>query len=223
MANTVTGRRFIVSHRAPLRVALLALAAAALAAPILVVGLSPGHFQNVSFSVLRLAALYAFTLIFLNILTGALRVQSYMLFNPRRVYRFHIVTGLAGFALAAAHGFVVVATGHYQNRPLVWVIGPVALALLLVTMAAALDRKRWPGIWRRIHQVNYVIFVAIFVKAILIGSDVVTITPTAQAMKAIMILYVVVAALAAAVRVRDYLSARVRARAPGVEAPADIE
>jgi len=223
MANTVTGRRFIVSHRAPLRVALLALAAAALAAPILVVGLSPGHFQNVSFSVLRLAALYAFTLIFLNILTGALRVQSYMLFNPRRAHRFHIVTGLAGFTLAAAHGFVVVATGHYRDHPLVWVIGPIALALLLVAIAFALDRKHWPGIWRRIHQVDYVIFAAIFVKAMLIGSDVVTITPTAQAMKAIMILYVVIAALAAAVRVRDYLSARVRARAPGVEAPADIE
>jgi DMSO/TMAO reductase YedYZ heme-binding membrane subunit len=214
MAPGAQKRRFLIAHKRPLKVIGISLAVAALAAPMLVVGLSPGGFSNASFSALRVLGLMAFTLIFLSILTGAMRPEFYMVYNHSRVYRFHIATGALGFCLALAHGVIVLVTKHYVGHPAVWIVGPVALGLLVVTIWAALDKRRLAVIWRAIHQINYLIFVAIFIKAVMIGSDVVTVDITSEIMKSLMILYVVLAAGALAVRMRDYrkMSARRRSR-----------
>ena len=214
MASAAPKRCFLIAHKRPLKVIGICLAAAALAAPILVVGLSPGGFSNVSFSALRVLALLAFTLIFLSILTGAMRPEFYMVYKPTRVYWFHIATGALGFCLAIAHGVIVLVTRHYVGHSGVWIIGPIALGLLAVTIWAAIDKRRLAHIWRVIHQINYVIFVGIFIKAVMIGSDVVTVDTTSEIMKSLLILYVVIAAGALAVRMRDYgkMSARRRLR-----------
>lgn len=59
---------------------------------------------------------------------------------------------------------------HYRDHPATWLIGPITLGLLIVTMAVAANRKKLPALWRRVHQLNYLIFVAVFVKALLIGT-----------------------------------------------------
>jgi DMSO/TMAO reductase YedYZ heme-binding membrane subunit len=41
---------------------------------------------------------------------------------------------------------------------------------MIVTMAVAANRKRLPQLWRRIHQLNYLIFAAVYIKAMLIGT-----------------------------------------------------
>jgi hypothetical protein len=198
-------RRFLLAHKKPVKATVLVLTTAALAAPFLVVGLSPNPL------------FLAFTLIFLSIVTGAVRTPMYMVFNPRRAYVFHIATGVLGFSLAVAHGTIILVTKHWQGYKAFWIIGPVALGLLVLTIYAALDKKRLPRIWRRIHQINYLIFVAVFVKAVLIGSDLVTADTTSYVMKTLMILYMVIATAATAYRVMDYekMAARRRRRRDG--------
>ena len=153
---------------------------------------------------MRLLGLEAFTLIFVNIVTGALARRFYRLFKARPFQRFHIACGVLGFGMALAHGIIVIVEQYYKGYNAIWVVGPAALALLAVTVFIALDRKRLPRVWRRIHQINYVIFIAVFIKAMVIGSDLTGNMGYVIAMKALFILYAVVAALATADRVRTY-------------------
>ena len=125
----------------------------------------------------------------------------YGLFKPIRAYRFHIACGAAGFMLALVHGVIVLSERYFRGFSSLWVIGPVVLGMLAVTVFAALDKKRLPRIWRRIHQINYVLFVAIFIKALLIGTDIKSPLGYAVALKVLFIAYVVVAALATAFRI----------------------
>lgn len=198
------------AQRGPLRVVLVVAALAALAAPALIVGLSAGGFGGAKAATLRLAGLYAFTLMFFSIVTGALAPRFYILFDPRRAYRFHIACGAAGFGLAVVHGTVVLVTGYFRGYNAVWVIGPVVIALMAVTIATALDHHRLPRVWRAMHQINYALFAAIFVKALVIGQDVSAPTAAARAMKAIMVLYVALAAAALLARLSERMKARAR-------------
>ncbi len=151
---------------------------------------------------LRIIALEAFTLMFASIMTGSQTRVMYRLFKPIRAYRFHIACGVAGFMLALAHGVIVLVERYFRGFSSLWVIGPVVLGMLAVTVFAALDKKRLPRIWRRIHQINYVLFVAIFIKALLIGTDIKSPLGYAVALKALFITYVAAAALAMAFRIR---------------------
>lgn len=72
---------------------------------------------------------------------------------------------------ALIHGVLVLAYSFQKGHSFVWVIGPVTPALLAVTVAAALERKRLGSTWRWIHRLNYLIFVAVFLKAVAIGTD----------------------------------------------------
>jgi hypothetical protein len=80
-----------------LRALVVALAAAALVLTPLIVGFAPGGFSDARLSVLRLLALYAFTLIFMEIVTGAMRMEFCILFKPMRVYRSHVAAGVLVF------------------------------------------------------------------------------------------------------------------------------
>lgn len=188
-----------------------------LALPVVLVVVS-GTTARAPITALRILGLEAFTLIFVNIVTGALSQRFYRLFKPRPFQRFHITCGALGFLTALAHGTIVIVEQYYKGFKVIWVVGPVALALLAVTIFVALDRKRLHNVWRRIHQINYVIFTAVFIKAMVIGSDLTGNMGYMIALKALFILYAVVAALATAERVRTYEVAarekRERASAP---------
>lgn len=196
-------RPFLAKHRKVLRIVILVLAVCALAAPVIVVGLSPGGFSPAGPAAIRLLGLYAFTLIFFNIMTGALAWRFYMIFNPVREYLFHIVAGTAGFSLAIAHGAVVFSMVFFRGFNKVWIVGPVALGLLALTISTAIEKERFQGLWRKIHVINYAIFVGIFIKAVIIGTDVAAPGTWAGVMEALMIVYVVLAAGATAVRLAD--------------------
>jgi DMSO/TMAO reductase YedYZ heme-binding membrane subunit len=168
------------------------------------VSISGGAATVPLFTAVRILGLEAFTLIFVNIVTGAQSRWFYQLFKPRSFRRFHIVCGVLGFLLALAHGVIVLAKRYWSGYNAIWVIGPVALAMLAITIFAGLDRKRLPRIWRRIHQINYLIFVAVFAKAVVIGTDLVSGGAHADALKVVFIVYVVVAALAVAARIWKY-------------------
>ena len=210
---------FLIAHKRQAKAAVLSFAALALAAPILIVGFSPGHFAGAQASAIRLLGLYAFTFAFFNIMTGALSRLFYMVFNPAREYLFHIVCGATALGLALAHGIIVLVTHFYRGFSWPWVIGPVALVLLIVTVASALEKNRLRHVWRAIHLINYLIFTAVFVKVMIIGQDVSAATSTAYAMKSIMILYLVLAAAATLAQARDYSRTAARRSAAAKSAP----
>ena len=172
--------------------------------PPVMVSISGSATQAPLFIASRILGLEALTLIFVNIVTGALSRWFYRLFKPRHFQRFHIACGALGFLMALAHGAIVIAKQYFRGYNAIWVVGPVALGLLAITIFVALDRKRLPDIWRRIHQINYLIFTAVFIKAIVIGFDLTKGKTYAVILKTVFIVYVVVAALATAARIWNY-------------------
>jgi DMSO/TMAO reductase YedYZ heme-binding membrane subunit len=183
--------------------------------PPVMVAVSGGATQVPLFTALRILGLEAFTLIFVNIVTGASSRWFYRLFKPGPFRRFHIACGALGFLMALAHGVIVVSKRYWSGYNALWVVGPVTLALLALTVYAALDRKRLKQIWRRIHQINYLIFVAVFVKALIIGSDLTAGQIDAVVLKVTFILYAAVATLVTAVRIWNYEVATGRRRRKG--------
>ncbi len=203
------GRR---ARRTALKVILISSFAAALALPPVVLFVWAGASWSY-FTAMRLLGLEGFTLIFVNIVTGATSRNLYRVFKAKRVYRLHVATGVAGFLLALAHGLIVFAEQYFRDYSAAWLIGPVALAVLAVTAYVALDKKRLRRVWRRIHQVNYLIFAALLVKVLLIGSDFTVSLGYATALKAIFITYGAAAAVATALRIWQYEDAARKKRA----------
>jgi len=157
--------------KAALRIGLIAAGGGCLVVPPLAVSLSGTASADGLWTGLRLGALWALTLLFANIVTGAFRPWFSTVFRPRSVHRFHQTVGLAGFALALAHGVmtVIFSIAGYPTAP-VW-LGPVALALLALAIVAALVRAKWRRRWRWIHRLNYLIFFAVVAHGLMLGAD----------------------------------------------------
>ena len=142
-----------------------------LAIPALAVGLSGTASADATWTALRVAALEAFTLIIANIVMGAFRPFFVRMMKARTAHRLHVVTGIAGFALAVAHGLLAFVFGIAGYRPgLVWV-GPAVLVLLAVVIVTALARRRLRRAWRWIHRVNYLLFAVILAHSLILGYD----------------------------------------------------
>ncbi len=201
-----------------------------LAVPLIIVSAQAGGLTATLLSLLRLMALYAFTFIFMTIVTGAMAPYSYAIFGTRGAYLLHVITGALGFLLALTHGLIVVTQRYYRGYNAAWIIGPVALILLVFTVWVALDRKRLKKVWRGIHVINYAIFVGIFVKALLIGGDFKGANAAQTALMVLFIVYVAIAGLATLDRLRRYRGQMARRRhaaaakaAAPTEAPAPAE
>jgi hypothetical protein len=214
-------QEYIAAHQKPLRAALLVLIAAALIAPFLLVGYSHVKMQDGWTAVMRTAGILAYTLIFMNLVTGPLSKYFYVLFKARQVQRFHIATGAIGFSLAVMHGVIVFIMHHYRDHPATWLIGPITLGLLIVTMAVAANRKKLPTLWRRVHQLNYLIFVAVFVKAVLIGTTLTSESATGMATTVVMSLEMALVLFATAARIATRSKKAPAGRAVRIEAETD--
>jgi DMSO/TMAO reductase YedYZ heme-binding membrane subunit len=86
-------------------------------------------------------------------------------------------------------------------------------------VVTALEKNRLVHVWRAVHILNYLIFLAIFIKAMIIGTDVSAAAATAELMKSVMILYVVLAAAATTLRVIDRRKIAARRRRAAETAP----
>ena len=87
------------------------------------------------------------------------------------MHRLHLTTGLAGFAIAVAHGTMAAVFGisGYSTAP-TWV-GPAALAVLAISIGTALSRRRFRRTWRWVHRVNYLVFAAVLAHGLTVGFD----------------------------------------------------
>jgi hypothetical protein len=164
MAGTVKG-----APRRALQVLILTAAAAALAVPLLAVldRSLPG--VDALWKAQRLTGLYAFTLAFFNVVTGSMGIPIYRVFRPRLVMQVHRAFGITVVALAVVHGGIGVARG-FTGYSKLWVIGPIALALMVITGLTALYRKS-VSYWHVVHLLNYAVLAILFVKVLIIGTD----------------------------------------------------
>ena len=159
------------SGRLALQVLCIILALGVLAVPIIAVTTSGTASLDATWTALRIAALLAFSLIFLNIVTGAFRPFFNRIYKARAVQRFHVSTGLAGFSLALAHGILAFTYGITGYDTGAVYIGPAVLVVLFAAILTALTRRRMRHTWRWIHRLNYVIFAAVFIQAFILGYD----------------------------------------------------
>ncbi len=125
-------------------------------------------------TLLRLAALLAISFIFLQIMTGAFRPQLRRYFNARRLQSAHVAFGLTGFGLAIGH-FLLLIPSFWEHWDVLdhgfFVLGPVALGLLLLTVSTALLMRKMPHIWNKIHVLNYGVFAVGIVHSLAIGTQ----------------------------------------------------
>jgi DMSO/TMAO reductase YedYZ heme-binding membrane subunit len=200
----------MASRRAPfkggariaLQIVACILTLAALSIPPLLVALSGNAALDATWTVLRIAALEAFTLIFLNIVTGSFRPFFNRVFKARSVQRVHVFTGVAGFSLALAHGITALLYGiEFYSTGAVY-IGPIVLAVLTVAIAAALMRRRMRNTWRWIHRLNYLVFAAVLAHGLILGYDL----KSEVLLKVLFIFYAAVVAVGLVYRARTWLT-----------------
>jgi hypothetical protein len=141
MAQASVTQKFLVGHKKPIQAIVFVLVLGTLAAPPLLVAFSHVKMQDTWTAVMRIAGLLAYTLIFMNLVTGPASRWFYVLFKPKRVQLSHIATGATGFSLAVLHGVIVFVMAHYRDHPATWLIGPITLGLMIVTMSVAVNRS----------------------------------------------------------------------------------
>jgi DMSO/TMAO reductase YedYZ heme-binding membrane subunit len=142
-----------------------------LVVPPLVVVSSGTARDSAQWTSLRLLALYAFTLLFINVVIGAARPLFNRIFPPRKVFVFHNFIGLAALLLALGHGTLALIYGLSGYKGAYVALGPTVLVLLVVTVSAALARKQLKRLWRPLHRLNYLLFVIVLVHAWFLGFD----------------------------------------------------
>jgi predicted ferric reductase len=136
--------------------------------PPLVVATSGTATYSATWTALRILALYALTVLFINIMTGSFRPLLVKVFKPKLLFKVHNTTGLVGFSLAVAHMVLVIVEGlwpGFRN------LGPLALFVLTFTTTAILLRKHLKRSWRMIHRLNYVVFIVALIHAFKLGID----------------------------------------------------
>lgn len=148
--------------------ALLSLSLGTLVIPPVAVAATGTAGYTASYIALRILALYALTLLFLNIMTGSFRPLLVKVFKGKTLLRLHNTTGVAGFCLALTHGILVIANDLWPGFSK---LGPVALYILAVTTFTVLFRTFLKKSWRWIHRLNYAVFVVALIHAFQVGSD----------------------------------------------------
>ncbi len=136
---------------------------------------------------LRLTGLYAFVLIFIQIMLGAFMDFARRIFGPR-ILNFHMTQGLVAYGLILAHPtlFLLNTVLAGVPNPLILLLprfttayetylsfGKVGFVLLTAAVFAARFRNTQflQKHWRKFHILNYIAFWLIFVHSFNIGSD----------------------------------------------------
>jgi hypothetical protein len=126
-------------------------------------------------TLLRFCALMGLSLLFLQIVTGGLRPILRRLFRPAAVQSFHGAVGVAGLAFIVCHLVLLIPSigEHWAGLSHgFFVLGPIALAVLLTTIGTALVvRRTHPLLFSRLHVLNYLVFIVAVAHATAIGTQ----------------------------------------------------
>lgn len=144
--------------------------------------LEGADFRTASVRLFPLLGLYAFTLVFLQVLIGSSMDLVRRAFP--RVFAFHRAEGITALVFAALHPLMLFVgfgpSGYFRMEYVatslklyVW-FGYVQLLLLIVTVLSALFMRRpwFQRHWRTLHYANYVVFAAAWLHGWFLGTDV---------------------------------------------------
>lgn len=168
--------------------------------------LQNGNTGEIPYFFLRLTGLYAFVLIFIQIMLGAFMNYWRTVFGPK-ILNFHIREGILAYGLILAHPALFLLNAVLAGVPNALGLliprftnayetylsfGKIGFILLTIAIFAA--RFRNVGFlqkhWRKFHILNYIAFWLIFVHSFNLGSD--THTPPFSWLYSIMAILVVV-------------------------------
>lgn len=141
----------------------------------------------ITYLFLRLTGLYAFVLIFIQVMLGAFMNYWRMVFGPK-ILNFHMWEGILAYGLILAHPTLFLLNAALAGVPNVLGLliprftnsyeiylsfGKIGFILLTIAIFAA--RFRNAGFlqkhWRKFHILNYIAFWFIFVHSFNLGSD----------------------------------------------------
>jgi predicted ferric reductase len=142
--------------------------------------------EQLTYNLVRLAGLTAFTLVSFQVITGPFMHLFKKIYGDN-FYLFHAYSGLTVLLFALTHftlihlymhyfGYTISSFSALYPRPYID-LGPIALVLLGMTVPTAalavliLGQKprHW---WRYIHYANYAVFLLVFMHSTHIGTDV---------------------------------------------------
>lgn len=139
-------------------------------------------FKTLAHLIFPIFGLYAFFLVWLQIVLGASMPLFRKLFN--NINSIHKIEGIFALLFAFLHPlFLLMAIGLTKYRNFEYVsdkmkvfalFGTLALVLIIITaLTALLMRLPWLRTrWRMVHYLNYAIFVLVFIHSWNLGSDI---------------------------------------------------
>lgn len=174
------------------------------------------------YSFFRLFGLYAFTLILVQVTFCSFREPLRGILGPAQWQDFHHNAGKFAFILVLSHPTTLLLYSYLSHdfslyksivlfsygNPLVS-LGPVALYLLVIVLITAFffQTRMWGSLplWRRLHTLNYLIFIFAFAHSFTIGTDV------AARLHSLWLFYAFLFALGLLYRVKVFLSGKLLA------------
>lgn len=145
-------------------------------------------FDSAAYFFLRFFALYAIIFLFLQVLLGTFMNQLRRIFGPKML-QFHIIQGITAYFVILLHPVMYfifqtstqgLAKSFFDLPPnfngyfnILISLGKIALILLTISVLAGLLRKI-PALiphWRKLHQLNYIVFAIVIYHSWNIGQD----------------------------------------------------
>ncbi len=149
-------------------------------------GFNLSNSVTTTLSFFRIAGLLSFTTLAFQISTGAFRPLLNKIFNPAKIYNFHIAVGRIAFLLVLTHPILFIIANYMAKTldfsyfiPLYITndfyrtalsFGPTALYLLFLSVGAAVLRKKIKN-WIWFHRLNFIIFILVFIHSFNVGTD----------------------------------------------------
>ena len=132
--------------------------------------------QELLFLLQRAAGLFAFTLIFIQIVLGSGRDLLSQIYPASDIIKIHRLIGKIAFALVLAHPLLIIITPNlfftfWQQDSLAISLGITALVLILITVPTAIWAANIGLSWIKIHRLNYLVFALIIIHSRRIGVD----------------------------------------------------
>lgn len=138
---------------------------------------------DIIFFIHRALGLYAFSLIFLAIISSSAMSLVDRIFPADKVFKTHQIIGGLAFAMAMLHPVFLYSIYFLEgnlnyilpfqqgNNMIYFSFGILAYVLLIITVTAAILRFRLGPRWLYIHRLNYFIFWLIFFHGLNLGVD----------------------------------------------------
>lgn len=137
------------------------------------------HPDRILYVLARFFALYALVFLSFQIFLGAFMPELGRIFRLN-IYLAHVWLGGLVYFLIILHVLLVFLSGRLSltfnllpaERPAI-ILAVFAFLFLNLAILAAFARKKVGAVWQKIHWLNYLVFVLIFIKSIMIGSDII--------------------------------------------------